>query len=145
LHFALGSPQVFRHIVFADSKHRRNFGKRVSLNFLQDKDIPAGGWKQEGPEHGQLERFFGIPARYDEGIATGNLFSALPTLTHHFTHSALRDIVRRWGIPFQTQGKNLEGKFLTRGNGRRVAVIRSSFRLPRPWTNDPLGIGPLWV
>jgi len=68
LHFAMGPPQVLTHIVFTDSQHSRDLGKRKSLNLLQDKHVPAGWRKQEGPEHGQLERSAPILAWYDAGI-----------------------------------------------------------------------------
>jgi len=83
LHFAQCSPQVLPNVVFADSKHVRDFEKRESLNLLQDENIPARRRKQKGPEHGQLERSTGTFAWYDVGIPARFLFLDWPTTMDH--------------------------------------------------------------
>jgi len=75
LHSRWARRKCFRHIVFADSKHRRNFGKRYP-EFPSGQRHHGGGWKQEGPEHGQLGTILWHPRPgVTRASATGNRFS----------------------------------------------------------------------
>jgi len=91
-------------VIFADSKHVRDFEKRESLNLFQDENIPARLRKQKGPQHGQLERSAGILARYDAGIAARVLFPDWPT-THDHSFTRPMAIVRSRPNPFHRIAK----------------------------------------
>ncbi len=129
---------MFCCFVFTNSKHRRDFRKRISLNILQNIDVPAGDRKQEGAQHGQLKRRFPVLASSKRGLAPRELPFGLSPSEHCRTISIVHGAV----ITFQTKTEF----------GRKTSDFRArlggSVKLYCPFgmpvlANRPLGIHPL--